>query len=611
MSYDTLEFSNRRRTQSLAVDRVDEQDFQRVKLVVGDEGEANAVSDDNPIPVAIISGGGGGGGTSDITSVIPGTGATNLGKAEDAAHASGDVGVMGLGVRRDSNTSLVDSDGDYAPYQLSAAGGLKVSIIEGAGSGGTSSTDDAPYTVGSASGTPIMGVATSDNIDSGDVGVVAMTTARALHVSVQNSFIPVTDNGGSLTVDGSVSATVSGTVTANLAAGTNNIGDVDVLTLPALPSGSNNIGDVDIVSHIPGTGATNLGKAEDAVHTSGDTGVMILGVRRDSASSGVSADGDYCAASFDANGALRVTGGTGGTSMTDGSVFTRESTTLTPMGAMVETSAPTLTNGDVGIPSMTTGGALRVNVASGGILGVTEDVASAGGEEGVLCMTVRQDTPAGTTSTDGDFQNLKTDSIGRLHVNVGNTVTVGSHAVTNAGTFAVQESQIPADDATFTVATTKVYPSGHLADETATDSVDEGDVGVSRMTLDRKTIVTPYVHAAAGGTTPYTALSTAAVLTAQIKGSAGKVFAIQCMNINAAARFVRLYNQTGAPASTDGANIVWRGIIPGATTGSGFTIYLNGMQFSTGIGIRASTGIADNDTGALAANELVFNVEYV
>lgn len=41
---------------------------------------------------------------------------------------------------------------------------------------------------------------------------------------------------------------VSGTVTANLAAGTNNIGDVDVLSLPAIPAGNNNIGDVDIAS---------------------------------------------------------------------------------------------------------------------------------------------------------------------------------------------------------------------------------------------------------------------------------------------------------------------------------------------------------------------------
>jgi hypothetical protein len=49
---------------------------------------------------------------------------------------------------------------------------------------------------------------------------------------------PVTDSGGSLTVDGTVAATQSGTwnvtVNAALPAGTNNIGDVDVLSLPTV-----------------------------------------------------------------------------------------------------------------------------------------------------------------------------------------------------------------------------------------------------------------------------------------------------------------------------------------------------------------------------------------
>lgn len=46
--------------------------------------------------------------------------------------------------------------------------------------------------------------------------------------------MPTTTVTGTVTVtDGSGSLTVDGTVTANLAAGTNNIGDVDVLTMPA------------------------------------------------------------------------------------------------------------------------------------------------------------------------------------------------------------------------------------------------------------------------------------------------------------------------------------------------------------------------------------------
>lgn len=54
--------------------------------------------------------------------------------------------------------------------------------------------------------------------------------------------------------------------------------DVDVTRLPALVAGTANIGDVDVLTVITGTGATNLGKAEDAGHTTGDTGVMLLGV---------------------------------------------------------------------------------------------------------------------------------------------------------------------------------------------------------------------------------------------------------------------------------------------------------------------------------------------
>lgn len=62
---------------------------------------------------------------------------------------------------------------------------------------------------------------------------------------------------------GSTTQPVSGTVTANLAAGTNNIGDVDVITLPSLPAGNNNIGDVDIAS-LPAlpSGSNNIGSVD-------------------------------------------------------------------------------------------------------------------------------------------------------------------------------------------------------------------------------------------------------------------------------------------------------------------------------------------------------------
>lgn len=50
---------------------------------------------------------------------------------------------------------------------------------------------------------------------------------------------------------------------------------------------------VFIGSHTPGTAAANLGKAEDAVHTSGDVGVMALTVRADTAAATAGTTGDY------------------------------------------------------------------------------------------------------------------------------------------------------------------------------------------------------------------------------------------------------------------------------------------------------------------------------
>ncbi len=76
-----------------------------------------------------------------ITDLIPGVGATNLGKAEDAAHSSGDIGVMDLAVRNDVLASLVGADGDYAPHQVDGLGALWTHHTPNLIDTGNSSTD--------------------------------------------------------------------------------------------------------------------------------------------------------------------------------------------------------------------------------------------------------------------------------------------------------------------------------------------------------------------------------------------------------------------------------------------------------------------------------------
>jgi hypothetical protein len=63
------------------------------------------------------------------TAIVPGTAATNLGKAEDAAHASGDTGVFVLAVRTDTPATTASATGDYDALHTGAEGGLQVSLI--------------------------------------------------------------------------------------------------------------------------------------------------------------------------------------------------------------------------------------------------------------------------------------------------------------------------------------------------------------------------------------------------------------------------------------------------------------------------------------------------
>lgn len=69
------------------------------------------------------------GGISSITgSVTPGTGSTNLGKAEDGTHTSSDTGVMMLGVRADSSTATTGANGRYSQISTNSAGNVKLQV---------------------------------------------------------------------------------------------------------------------------------------------------------------------------------------------------------------------------------------------------------------------------------------------------------------------------------------------------------------------------------------------------------------------------------------------------------------------------------------------------
>jgi hypothetical protein len=127
-------------------------------------------------------------------------------------------------------TTLPVSLASVPSHQVTNAGTFAVQSTNQANSG----VDIGDVTINNAAGASAVNIQDGGNSITID-GAVTNTTlsvvgggteATAQRVTIANDstgVLSVDDNGGSLTVDG--------TVTANLAAGTNNIGDVDVLTI--------------------------------------------------------------------------------------------------------------------------------------------------------------------------------------------------------------------------------------------------------------------------------------------------------------------------------------------------------------------------------------------
>jgi hypothetical protein len=81
-------------------------------------------------------------------------------------------------------------------------------------------------------------------------------------------------------------------------------------------------------------------------------------------------------------------------------------------------------------------------------------------------------------------------------------------------------------------------------------------------------------------------------------------------NVNAAARFLKMYNSASAPTAGSGTPVMTIQI-PGNTAGAGLVLdFPMGLAFSSGIGFTITGAVGDSDTTAVAANEIILNLFY-
>jgi len=76
--------------------------------------------------VASLPAGSNGIGDVGVTAVVPGTGPTSLGKAQDTAVGATDTGIAMLAVRDDEQGAMTPADGDYSTLRTDKFGNLKV-----------------------------------------------------------------------------------------------------------------------------------------------------------------------------------------------------------------------------------------------------------------------------------------------------------------------------------------------------------------------------------------------------------------------------------------------------------------------------------------------------
>lgn len=105
-------------------------------------------------------------------------------------------------------------------------------------------------------------------------------------------------------------------------------------------------------------------------------------------------------------------------------------------------------------------------------------------------------------------------------------------------------------------------------------------------------------------------ISAASTNATSLKASPGTIEYIEVFNLNAANRYLKLFDKASAP--TVGSDTPVKVIpIPGSSTAAGVILqYPEGLNFVTGIAFCLTTGVANSDTAAVGANDVVLNIKY-
>jgi hypothetical protein len=384
----------------------------------------------------------------------------------------------------------------------------------------------------------------------------------------------------------------SAAIDTALPAGTNNIGDVDVASLPgtvaaditaiktavetldnavsgnefqvdivaSLPAGTNNIGDVDVAS-LPGTVAADITAIKTAVET------------LDNAVSGNEFQVDIVA-SLPAG-----TNSIGNVNTISAVTTVSTVSTVTNLSQLGGTAIAMGTG-------VRTAGTQRVTIA-------TDDVVPISDNSGSLTVDAPVGTPVFVRLSDGSsaITNLATNL-----AQVGGTTTVTGGTAGSQGIGGIQ-----AHDAA--VSGNNPVLTGGVANNSVPTAVAAGDVSRHWTNLNGAMATAAYPENISAFA-PTNASSTALASSLVVKATAGTLYMITGYSARASAQFIHVYNAASLPS--DGGVPVMVFTVP-AQSNFSLDLGIYGRHFTTGIVIGNSTTAA---TKTIGSSDCWFDVQY-
>lgn len=312
--------------------------------------------------------------------------------------------------------------------------------------------------------------------------------------------------------------------------------------------------------------------------------------------------------------------------------------------------------GVIGLAVPVSAQTIQVNPATAANFGVyVEDGAETAGGNLVMVGCVRRDTAASSGGTDGDNSTINCDATGYLYTRDLNSATIAGNTGLTADRLDTLLSSLASEVAHDDPASASGPQLMGECDDSSTDAVDEGDAGRLRVNCTTRALLVMAVANSGvdigdvtltagdndvgnvdlefAGTAASVGIgaSGAAVMRVvqaqqsifrsidldeseeEINASAGEVCSVWVTNTATSTRFLKFYNATAANVTVGTTTPVITIGIPGNTADdvSGSLGINNGcLAFGTAISAAATTGVADNDTGAPGANEVIVMVGY-